>query len=287
MREHLEERVDTSTVNLMLTDCSFENLSTEKPNVVWQQCSYDQPTVRNTREQRFQDRVSLFVYVSYWQYERFRVLYGTPQEKSIVIKNAVVPVEKHEKPTGNIKLIYTSTPFRGLDVLLDAFENLGRDDVELDIYSSTVIYGSAFHEQNKARYEPLFDRALSMKNVNYIGYATNGVVKDALTRAHIFAYPNTWEETSCIAAIEALSAGCRVVTTDNGALPETCGDFARYVRYGDDYGQLVSDYTEVLNEEIDTFWDKRDELCKQVEHMERYYSWDRRATEWERALGKL
>jgi hypothetical protein len=57
-----------------------------------------------------------------------------------------------------------------LDVLLDAMEQIKTDKVELDVYSSTEIYGDHFKNNNDKQFIALYDKAKSMKNVNYKGY---------------------------------------------------------------------------------------------------------------------
>jgi UDP-glucose:(glucosyl)LPS alpha-1,2-glucosyltransferase len=54
----------------------------------------------------------------------------------------------------------------------------------------------------------LYEQARQLPNVNYIGYKPNEYIKENLHNYHIFAYPNIWEETFCISALEAMAAGC-------------------------------------------------------------------------------
>jgi hypothetical protein len=90
-----------------------------------------------------------------------------------------------------------------LDILLDSFELLGRTDVELDVYSSAKIYGDHFVKITQGRFDELFERTRTTPGVTFHEYQPNEVVRSALQRAHIFAYPSIFEETSCLAAIEA------------------------------------------------------------------------------------
>jgi glycosyltransferase involved in cell wall biosynthesis len=48
----------------------------------------------------------------------------------------------------------------------------------------------------------------------YIGYKPNEYIKENLHKYHIFAYPNIWEETFCISALEAMAAGLYTITTE-------------------------------------------------------------------------
>ena len=272
-------------INIVLSTPNQDKLRYTKKNVLWQHLNYIDESLAPMRDPAFMKAIAATVYVSHWQLEKFRYLFQVPLHNAYVIRNAIDPIEFKEKSKdGKIKLIYTSTPFRGLSILLDVFEMLNRDDIELEVYSSTQIYSSGYHQVYGNLYTELFDRAMSMKNVNYHGYAENKDVHKALQEAHIFAYPSIFEETACLAMIEAGAAGCSLVTTDLGALPETGGMYANMITIKSNENQIRDSYAEFLNNAIDNYWlpSNQEHIREQSEYFNKFYSWERRAKEWNR-----
>jgi len=196
-----------------------------KPNILWQQNSYDQANlVPWFKDKNNHKKYDWYVFNSHWCYEKFRMMFDIPTSKCLVIKNAIDKIEprKLEHTKGDpVKLIYTSTPWRGLNVLLAAMQLVKNTSVHLDVYSSTQVYGDQFKSANDKQFQELYEQAKALHNVSYIGYKPNEFIKDNLKNYHMFVYPNIWEETSCIAAIEAMAAGLYCITTDYGALFET------------------------------------------------------------------
>ena len=95
-----------------------------------------------------------------------------------------------------MRLIYHTTPHRGLDVLMRAFAKIYEryeGKVHLDVYSSFAVYG---WKQRDAPFEHLFETCRRHAGCTYHGAVSNGEVREALTRAHVFAYPSTWMEKS-------------------------------------------------------------------------------------------
>ena len=277
-------------INLMLSTPNINNVRFTKKNLLWQHLNYIDESLAPLRDNSFVKSIDSFVYVSHWQYEKFRYLFQVPTHNAHVIKNAIDPIELLPKSKdGKIKLIYASTPFRGLEVLLDAFEMLNKDNVELDIYSSTLMYGSGYQAAYANLYEDLFNRARSMKNVNYHGYADNDTVRKAMQNAHILAYPSIFEETSCMVMLEAGAAGCSLVTTNLGALLETGSEYAKMIEIQSDVKTLAINYAKALNEAIDNFWtiENQELLKEQSDFYNKYYSWERRALEWNALFDKL
>ena len=93
----------------------------------------------------------------------------------------------------------------------------------------------------------MYDQAKSLPNVNYIGYKSNQYILDNLHTYDAFVYPNIWEETFCISALEALACGLYVATTNNGALYETCSEFPIYVPYNSDLRNLATQFAAVID----------------------------------------
>jgi glycosyltransferase involved in cell wall biosynthesis len=270
--------------NLVVSICNSQFVNPNQTNVLWQHLSYDQYNMQLMNDINFVNSIQHFVYVSEWQLNEYQKRFPISQANNHVIRNAIEPIEFKEKPKNKIKLIYTSMPNRGLEVLLDAFEIMDRNDVELTIYSSTIIYGKDYRD-DKA--QALFNRAKTMKNVIYKGYAMNAAVRKALQEHHILAYPSIFEETSCLAAIEAGAAGCKIVTTNYGALPETCSDWATHIDYTDNKKELAGKYAEVLNKTIDNYWDECYNIENQSNWFNTTYSWQNRAIEWKSFLDKI
>lgn len=277
----LTSKIDLSDVNLMTSVCDYNLLSNNKPNLLWLHLSYDQENVQLLKDENFVKRLSGIIFVSHWQYEKFRSIFPIHLTKTYIIENWIEPIEIIEKPK-RIKLIYTSTPWRGLEILVEVLKRMNRTDIDVEVYSGSSIYGQDFYSQTHNQFVPLY-KELTNLGVTHFEYAENNVVKKALQSAHIMSYPNIFEETSCLSVIEAMTAGCRVVTSSLGALPETTKGFANLVTFGNNY---IEKYTEALEREIDNFWndDTQEILNEQISFFRKHYSWKLREAKWQFVL---
>lgn len=272
-------------LNLIVATPDPSKVRFTKKNILWQHLNYSDESLAPMKDNAFMKSIDATVYVSHWQLEKFRYLFQVPLHNAYVIRNAIEPIEfKPKSKDGKLKLIYTSTPFRGLSILLDVMDQLDRDDIELDVYSSTSVYGSGYESHYYGVYDDLFNRARETKGVNYMGYAENEKIHKAVQDAHIFAYPSIFEETACLSMIEAGAAGCNLVTTDLGALPETGAAYAKMCTIKPDEKQIAATYSELLNYQIDNYWTNENQelIREQSDYFNKYYNWERRAKEWNR-----
>jgi len=265
-------------------------LDKSKINVLWQHLDVDQLAVAGIESSSFTDHLDSIVFVSDWQMKRFVERFNLPIEKCRVIRNAIEDFDFKVRDNSEVvKLIYTSTPWRGLEALLDAVEILDRDDFTLDIFSSTAVYGRTFYEANDHKYHDLYDRAGKHSRINYRGYVPNDILRNELFNFDIFAYPSTWAETFCMSAVEAGASGLRILVSDLGALPEILSDRAEYVPYGIDVKNFVPIYAQALDTLIDNVNAKKDQENRRNQH--KYfisnYSWSLRKNDWDSLFDKL
>ena len=269
-------------VNLILNNTNLDLIEKGRINILWMQHFVNQKEAANLGSKEFVDKLDYIVFNSNWNFEKFQYQFKIPEHKSIVIKNAVENIEYKEKPKDKINLIYHTTPWRGLAILLKIFKNLNLKNVELNVCSSTLIYGKKFNDMYLHKYQNIFYECSKMKNVNYHGYMKNNKLINFLKEMHIYSFPSIWPETSCISAIESMAAGCQIVTTNLGALYETCAPFGTLISFDKNLENLEKKYKKTLIESIENYWSKENQtkLKLQRETINLTYSWNTRAKEW-------
>ena len=229
------------------------------------------------------------VFVSNWQMQAYIKHYDIPWSKCIVLQNAIVPIEEHEKPNdGKIRLAYWATPHRGLNILVPVFQKLCEkyDNIELDVYSSFNLYGWADRDE---QYKSLFDACEADPKINYHGTVSNEVLRENLKNTHILAYPSTWPETSCICLMEAMSAGLLCVHPNYAALFETGANWTNMYQWHDDINEHASHFYAALSASIESYHAEgiQSRLASQQSYANVFYNWHLRSFQWESFLASL
>ena len=276
-------------INLILNSTNHDLIERDKINVLWVHHFVNQKEIQNLGSKDYVDKLDWIVFNSNWNFEKYVYQFKIPESKSIVIRNAIEKIDFEKKPKDKISLIYHTTPWRGLVHLLKVFKNLNLENVELNVCSSTIIYGKKFDDQLGKKYENIFNECKNTKNVNYSGFLENKKIIELLKNMHIFSHPSIWPETSCISAIEAMAAGCEVVSTNLGALYETCSPFATFVGFDRNFDNLEKRYTKALLKSIKNYWsnENQNKLKLQSEVINATYSWDVRSVEWKNFFNEI
>ena len=269
-------------INLILNNTNHDLIEKNKINVLWMQHFVNQEEAKNLGSKDYVNKLDYIVFNSNWNFEKFQYQFKIPESKSLVIKNAIEKIDFHEKPKDKINLVYHTTPWRGLIHLLKVFKRLNLQNTELNICSSTIIYGKKFDSILGKKYENIFEECKNTKNVNYLGFVENNKIIELLKNMHIYSFPSIWPETSCISAIEAMAAGCEIVTSNLGALYETCTPFATFVGFDSNFDNFEKKYQKALENSIKNFWSKENQkrIQLQQEVINLTYSWTARSKEW-------
>jgi len=266
------------------------------PLILWLSHAPDQPVMKPLGEPEEREVWDGFAFLTEWQRDRFAEWFRIPAARSRVIRYAISPAfantplapawfERGEPPV----LVYTSTPFRGLDVLLAAFPAIHSAiaDVRLRVFSSMALYQVAAAQD---QYSHLYAQCRATAGVEYCGPLGQTRLAEELRGVAGLAYPSTFAETSCIAVQEAMASGAFVFTTRYGALPETTNGFAHMVDLVPEPGTLAERFADMTIRTLRELQDKPREACLRREAQAKFareYDWAARATEWVRWLKEV
>jgi glycosyltransferase involved in cell wall biosynthesis len=235
------------------------------------------------------DRV---VAVSTWHrdhlVERYSDSCGLKSEKVVVLRNGIEPSRFQDStPRNHRRAIYSSSPDRGLDQLLDMWPRIRERVPAAELH---VFYGSKLLRmvaQDWAR--SLHEKMAATAGVFDRGRVNQTTLAHEMMMSGVWLFPSwqldkPWTETSCIGAMESQAAGLHIVTSPHGALTETVltgafvdGD-ARTREYQDRFVELAVERMGWVDEEY-RMRIRRDAI--------KAFGWDDVADRWDGMLRTL
>ncbi len=158
--------------------------------------------------------------VSEWHKNQVSTVYDIPKDAIVATKNGV-DYSLFDGIDGSNReprsLFYMARPERGL-------ENLVGPGGIMEMLNDCHLYVCGYNNTQpnmKAYYEYLWRRCEELPNVTNLGHLGKRELYDAMHKAMLYVYPTTFEDTSCIAALEANAAGLPLIGSDWSAVSET------------------------------------------------------------------
>lgn len=240
-----------------------------------------------------------FVFKSNWQAEAMRTTFALDPGRISIITNAVSPAfealpERTSFPflEGRPPVFYfSSTPFRGLDILAEAFPTIARalPGARARVYSSMAPYQS--HER-ETEFGGLY-RACQAAGMDYIGSLSQPELAMAVASADALAFPSTYAETSCITLMEAMAGSTLILSRALGAIPETAAGFGYLLPEPAKLRRpaLAAAFAGLVIRTLKSAQARPRQAAARLRLQRRYclanYSWPSKAKEWEATLAEI
>ncbi len=202
-----------------------ESLNIEaKLNLLW---CHDVCIV-NAKE-KYLKRIDKVICLSQWHKQNLIKEHSLREDKIIVSRNGI-DLKRFDKKVEKIpfRCINSSSPERSWLMLLDCWPSIREAHPEAELH---LFYGFDNFNLWKTTRKELYDGLQSAiektkdMGVSYHGRVSQEVLAEEFLLAEYWLYPCSFLETSCITAMEAMAAGCKIITTDLAALTETVSNY--------------------------------------------------------------
>jgi predicted O-linked N-acetylglucosamine transferase (SPINDLY family) len=287
--------------DLVIVSCLPNELVDIKSNLnspttlfcLWTGHDIDQVPSKLLKDIKLKDMVDRYIFVSEWQRMRYIMEYNIEYTKTMVMRNGIgKPFEKYLDMTTNKRpnsMTYCSIPWRGLEMMLPIFKTVkGKyNDSTFNIYSGMNIY----KQQENDMMENKYTEFKTMEGVTHSYGVSQTQLAEALYNIEYLTYPNTFQETSCITALQAMACGCMVVTSNLGALKETMNDMNMYVDinvYNFDPTKYLNDFLMKLDQLISLPNNIKEQLRQSNrEHIKLNYTWNVICSKFEKEMDEI
>jgi glycosyltransferase involved in cell wall biosynthesis len=262
--------------------------------IFWTGHASDQPAISALQNRDERESYDAFAFVSEWQRQQYMEKFNISFHKTAILRNAISPsfsglfsndisiVSQKTKPP---VLAYTSTPFRGLDILVEIFPKIRQavSGTTLKVFSSMKVYQLSNADDE---YNELYKKCQETEGIEYIGSVPQPELSRQLKLATSLVYPNHYPETSCIAVMEAMASGCYVITSNLGALAETTSDFASLISWENPENYQTSFINEIVRI-LKEYPNLETHLKQQVDYINNSCIWPVRSQEWIKWLNQI
>jgi glycosyltransferase involved in cell wall biosynthesis len=205
-------------ISLRETQPFLKEFINAKIKCVWSQDDMNEHDLQVAYEQKYiRANIDLFFVIS--NHSKNSISKAFSEKEFVLLRNGYN--KELANPVGNRKpiAIYTSTPFRGLDVLKDVWQDIyygSGNEPELRIFSGMSLY----RQNDDQNLRNLYNELTCLPNVYFHEPVNQFQLYKELQQAKVMLYPNHFLETGCMAVTEALANGVWTITTNLGALGE-------------------------------------------------------------------
>jgi glycosyltransferase involved in cell wall biosynthesis len=232
-----------------------------------------------------------YICLSDWHRDFVSDYHGLSKEKISIVPHGVdfnrynKKLERHPH-----RLIYSSSPDRGLDTLLYCFDFLKKDipDLELHVFYGFYNWSEAIKVRNNPQELAWCNSIIeAMKKPGVFDHGRVGQqeLADWQMQSSLWAYPTDFEETFCITAIECQAAGLPIIASNYAGLKTTVKNSAMLLGNGTKGQSLTKEYREefikhchdiLTNKNTWEYWSQ-----KSLNNVKKY-TWANTAKEWQK-----
>lgn len=209
-----------------------------------------------------------------------------PDEKVFLTSNGIPNIKVPDVERNPHRMIYASSPDRGLPYLLNNWEAIRKEvpDAELHVFYGFEVF-DMIHRDNPARKQwknQVMDM-MKQPGITYHGRIGHTELEAEYAKSAVWAYPTDFTEISCISAMKAQALGAIPVTTTMAALDETVKNGIKLdadITLKDSQKEYVEALVKVLKDEKG-----QEEMRKDMmPWAQKYFQWENVAKLWDELI---
>jgi len=253
--------------------------------ILWLHDVHCGPQLTHKRNIRF-DRI---LALSNWHKSFLRRCYPLiDPEKILVTRNGIDLTRYDGRETRNARrAFYSSSPDRGLDVLLDVWPVVRKSipDAELHVFYGFENWERSADDNERKKIAHLKAKLARTAGVRVRGRVNGEELAREQLRCGVWTFSTAFTETSCLTGMEAQAAGCRIVTSPLAALNETVGDRGQLVPGFGTPGYIETFAAAVVMAMTETLGARAvDDRAALQEYARKHFGLEELASEWETML---